>query len=66
MEEGNMPAPPKPEPVTVEYRFVAKYEGQCTVCNLPIYVGQHAAHLSNGRNVHTDCCLDPDPQGFAP
>lgn len=32
--------PSRPQPVTVEATFAARYEGHCSPCNLPISVGQ--------------------------
>ena len=37
-----------------DYVTVARFEGHCTGCNLPIYVGQTIASF-HGRFVHQGC-----------
>lgn len=55
MDEGNIPIPTT-EPETVEYQFLARYEGsQCPSCNLPIAVGDLVAKMSSGRYLHNGC-----------
>lgn len=55
MNEGVMPPPPKPQPVTVEYAFTAKFDGHCGACNLPTSAGERIAKLSSGAYVHEAC-----------
>lgn len=43
------------EPVRVSFTFTAKFEGQCRACNLPIYVGERVARLTNEALVHEAC-----------
>jgi hypothetical protein len=45
----------RPERPTVEYRFVAKHEGQCPECDLPIHVGDPVAKMSTGAYLHVWC-----------
>lgn len=47
--------PTMPESVTIEATFSARFNGDCTSCDLPIYVGQTIHKLSNGRYVHRGC-----------
>lgn len=47
---------PKPEPLTPETPvFVARYDGDCPGCHLPIHVGQFCARWSDGRTRHMGC-----------
>lgn len=39
----------------IEYSFTAKYDGHCSSCNLPVYVGQRAAKTVKGRLIHEGC-----------
>lgn len=48
------PAPPT-APVTLEYEFKAKFDGQCPGCNLPIVTGQGVGKWSDGRTRHAMC-----------
>ena len=48
-------APITYEPPAVEFRFRAKFAGNCPSCHLPIYVGQACARLTDGRTIHEDC-----------
>lgn len=57
MMDGNLPVE-LPEPITVEYDFVAKIASRCPACNYTIEVGDRIAKLSNDRYVHNqDACL---------
>lgn len=47
--------PERNEPDKIDYAFTAKYEGHCTSCDLPIYIGQRAAKMTKGRVIHEDC-----------
>jgi hypothetical protein len=47
--------PDRPAPEIVEYKFKARYDGQCPACNLPIMVGQSCARTTRGRTVHDRC-----------
>ena len=49
--------PSKPEPVTVEALFCARYGGYCSDCGQPLTVGERIAKLSNGSYVHEECAL---------
>jgi hypothetical protein len=41
-------------PEEIIAHFHAKYEGQCSGCNLPIHLGEHCVKLSSERVVHYD------------
>ncbi len=41
--------------IEIEASFKARYEGDCSGCDLPIYVGQVVHRLSTGRYVHEGC-----------
>lgn len=43
------------QPPTIEATFRARYEGQCSGCDLPINPGQTIHKLSNDRYVHEGC-----------
>lgn len=47
--------PMRPQPVTVEATFAARFDGHCSPCNLPIAAGQIVSKLSDGRYVHREC-----------
>ena len=42
-------------PPAVEFRFTARYSGDCPACHLPIHVGQACARLTDGRSIHGAC-----------
>lgn len=46
---------PRHEQVDIEATFAARYEGQCSGCNLPIQVGQVVHRLSTEQYVHRGC-----------
>lgn len=54
MDEGNLPVPPR-QRETVERYYVAKSDGHCTGCDLPVTVGQHMVATSNLRVLHEWC-----------
>lgn len=45
----------KPEPVTVETTFTARYDGFCGNCEGSFASGTRVSRLSNGRYVHESC-----------
>ena len=45
----------KPEPVTIEATFRARYDGVCKGCDLYIGAGQTVHKLSTGAYVHQGC-----------
>lgn len=47
--------PERKTPEAFAMRFVARYDGDCTSCDLPIYVGQRAGKTTRGRTIHEDC-----------
>jgi hypothetical protein len=57
MEEGNLPAAPRPRPPEREGpSFPARYEGtHCRGCNLEIHVGQPIVRTTHGHYVHDRC-----------
>lgn len=53
MEEGNL-KPVLPERVTpIDRLTIAKYDGQCSRCNLGIHVGQPIVMMSNDTWEHS-------------
>ena len=54
MEDEGLGAPPVP-PVTVEYTFVAAFDGRCDQCNDSIEPGDTIAKLSDGTYVCEEC-----------
>lgn len=55
MDDVGIPAP-KPEPEQVDSPPIeARFDGDCTACNLAIHVGQLVVHTSRGRWVHEGC-----------
>ncbi len=42
-------------PDTADWRFVARYDGHCPECDLPIHVGQRAAKTTKDRTLHESC-----------
>lgn len=54
MDEGNLPVKPRRRE-TVERHFVARHDGHCTGCGLPVVVGQHMVVTSNLRVLHEWC-----------
>lgn len=47
--------PRRPEPVTVEATFRARFAGDCHGCRLPIAEGAVIHRLSTGAYVHDGC-----------
>ncbi len=47
--------PSRPELVTIQATFSAKYVGHCNGCDLPIQVDQVVHKLSTGQYVHQEC-----------
>lgn len=52
-DDGLGAAPVPPEKIT--HWFTARYDGQCTACDLPIRPGQPAASTTNDRTIHGSC-----------
>lgn len=53
MEDGNLPALPRPEPLTVVSRpFAARFDGHCPGCNTEIHAGQPIVRLSDDTHRH--------------
>lgn len=49
--------PRRPESDQIEYTFSAKFDGQCPICDLPIYIGQTVSRLMpSTRVVHFEGC----------
>jgi hypothetical protein len=44
-----------PEKPTMEFGLIARFGGQCGECNLPIYMGQHIAKMSDDTYRHYEC-----------
>ncbi len=38
-----------------EIVFVARFDGQCSACNLPINKNQYACRTDKGRTIHKGC-----------
>lgn len=54
MDEGNLPVKRR-RPETVERYFVARHDGHCAACDLPVSTGQHMVATSNLRVLHEWC-----------
>lgn len=53
MEDGNLPAAPRPLPDRIFSTFSARYDGTCAGCDEPITVGDNVHRLEpSGRYVH--------------
>lgn len=56
MYEGNVPPAPPPEVERINQgSFIAKWDGQCPDCNLPIVHGQWLVRSTHGRYFHEHC-----------
>lgn len=54
MDEDGLGSDPV-QPETVEYYFIAKFDGHCGICNLPTMTGTEIAKTTKDRYVHGDC-----------
>lgn len=54
-DEGLGAAPASPEKIT--HAFTARYDSQCTACDLPIVPGAAVASTTNDRTIHAACAL---------
>lgn len=55
MDEGLLPPPPRPEPESIDFEFIAKFTGQCPICDLPTRAGRPIAKTTRDRYVHPGC-----------
>ena len=55
MEDGPVMPPSAQPQVEVEAVLVARFDGHCSRCNLPIHIDQYIVRLSDDRYVHAGC-----------